>query len=258
MSPARRPAGRRSRERQPAGAPGERAARGRSGWAQPFAAALAGADPGEDLVATGADLEPETLLDAYALGLFPMGLGGEGRPPLGWWSPDPRGVLPLDGFHESRSLRRSRRALTATVDEAFADVVDGCADPGRSGRWITPEVRGAYLRLHERGHARSVEVRDASGALVGGLYGVLLGGLFAGESMFSRAPDASKAALAALVDLLRDDGADGAGRLLDVQWRTEHLASLGVVEIPRAEYLRRLGAALELPAPPGLGGPRRG
>jgi len=251
------PPGRPGRRRV-AGTRGPGAVRGRSGWAQPLATALAAVEPGEDLVATGGDLEPDTLLDAYALGLFPMGLGGGGRPPLGWWSPDPRGVLPLDGFHESRSLRRSRRALVTTVDEAFGDVVDGCADPGRTGRWITPEVRAAYLRLHERGHARSVEVRDASGALVGGLYGVLLGGLFAGESMFSRAPDASKAALATLVDLLRDDGADGAGRLVDVQWRTDHLASLGVVELPRAEYLRRLAPALELPAPPGLGGRRRG
>ena len=229
----------------------------RSGWAPALAGALAGAEAGEDLVATGADLAPDTLLDAYALGLFPMGLGGDGRPPLGWWSPDPRGVLPLDGFRETRSLRRSRRALSTTVDEAFAEVVDGCADPSRSGRWITAEVRAAYLRLHRSGHAHSVETRDASGALVGGLYGVVVGGLFAGESMFSRATDASKAALAALVDLLRDDGADGAGRVLDVQWRTDHLASLGVVEIPRAEYLRRLGAAVALPAPPALGGPRR-
>ena len=246
MSPRRRAGGR------PPGAPGT------SGWAPALAAALAAAEPGEDLVATGADLEPATLLDAYALGLFPMGLGGGGRPPMGWWSPDPRGVLPLEGFHESRSLRRSRRALRTTVDGAFAEVVDACADPSRPGRWITAEVRAAYLRLHGLGRARSVEVRDASGTLVGGLYGVSLGGLFAGESMFSRAPDASKAALAALVELLRDDGADGAGRLLDVQWRTDHLASLGVVEVPRAEYLRRLPGALALPEPPALGGPRRG
>lgn len=251
---------------RPPGGPRGRPRRGRetpdpdepSGWAQPLAAALAAVEPGEDLVATGADLEPRTLLDAYALGLFPMGVGGGGRRPLGWWSPDPRGVLPLEGFHESRSLRRARRALTTSVDGAFAEVVDACADPSREGRWITPEVREAYLRLHRLGHARSVEVRDGAGTLVGGLYGVALGGLFAGESMFHRATDASKAALAALVELLRDDGADGAGRLLDVQWRTDHLASLGVVEVGRAEYLRLLDAALALPPPPALGGPRRG
>ncbi|NNH22940.1 leucyl/phenylalanyl-tRNA--protein transferase [Pseudokineococcus marinus] len=224
----------------------------RSGWGASLAAALAAAEPGEDLVATGADLEPSTLLDAYALGLFPMGLGGGGRRPIGWWSPDPRGVLPLDGFHETRSLRRSRRSFTTSVDGAFAEVVAGCADPSRPGRWITVEVREAYLRLHRLGHARSVEVRDASGALVGGVYGVVVGGLFAGESMFSRATDASKAALAALVELLRDDGAGGEGRLLDVQWRTDHLASLGVVEISRAAYLARLARAVELPPPPGL------
>lgn len=259
MSPHGRPAGTPrpgragARARTGSAGAGGAAAPLRSGWGAALSAALASAAPGEDLVATGADLEPATLLDAYALGLFPMGLGGAGRPTLGWWSPDPRGVLPLRGFHESRSLRRSRRSLTTSVDGAFAEVVDGCADPSRPGRWITPEVREAYLRLHRLGHARSVEVRDASGALVGGVYGVVLGGLFAGESMFSRVPDASKAALGSLVELLRDDGADGEDRLLDVQWRTDHLASLGVVEVPRPVYLARLARALELPPPPALG-----
>lgn len=229
----------------------------RSGWGAGLAAALARVPAGEDLVATGADLQPATLLDAYGLGLFPMGLGGGGRRPLGWWSPDPRGVLPLDGLHVSRSLRRSCARLSVTVGTAFDEVVEGCADPSRSGRWITREVRGAYARLHALGHATSVEVRDDDGALVGGLYGVVLGGLFAGESMFSRRTDASKVAVAALVDLLRDDGADGRGRLLDVQWRTDHLGTLGVVEVPRGEYLERLADAVVLPPPPALAAPGR-
>ena len=192
-----------------------------------------------------------------------MGLGGRGEPPLGWWSPDPRGVLPLDGLRVSRSLRRSARRLRTTVDTAFDAVVAGCADPSRSGRWITDEVAGAYSRLHHLGWAHSVEVwddapggdagdddpgDDGGGArLVGGLYGVGTGGLFAGESMFSTATDASKVALVRLVEVLRD-GDDGR-RLLDVQWRTDHLASLGVVEVPREEYLRRLARALPAPAP---------
>lgn len=221
----------------------------RSPWHRALRAALQQAPPGEDLVGTGADLEPATLLDAYALGLFPMGLGGEGQPPLGWWCPDPRGVLPLDGLRVSRSLRRSVRAAEVTVDRAFDAVVEACADPGRPGRWITPEVRAAYGRLHALGHAHSVEVWDG-GQLVGGLYGVAVGGLFAGESMFHRRTDASKVALVHLVQLLRADGARD--RLLDVQWRTEHLASLGVVEVPRPEYLRLLGRSLALEPAPAL------
>ncbi len=184
-----------------------------------------------------------------------MGLGGRGEPPLGWWTPDPRGVLPLDGLRVSRSLRRSARRLRTTVDTAFDDVVAGCADPSRSGRWITDEVASAYSRLHRLGWAHSVEVWDdgsgsgagGGGVLVGGLYGVGVGGLFAGESMFSTATDASKVALVRLVEVL---GADDDGRrLLDVQWRTDHLASLGVVEVAREEYLRRLARALPAPAP---------
>jgi leucyl/phenylalanyl-tRNA---protein transferase len=204
-------------------------------------------EPGEDLVGVGADLEPGTLLAAYRLGLFPMGVGRDGRPPVGWWSPDPRGVLPLDGLRVSRSLRRARTRFEVRVDTAFDRVVDACADPDREGRWITAEVGEAYHRLHELGWAHSVECWRGD-ALVGGLYGVAVGGLFAGESMFHRESDASKAALVHLVELLRAAG-DPARRLLDVQWRTEHLASLGVVEIPRQEYLRRLRRALTLPLP---------
>lgn len=209
-----------------------------------FARLLAQAPPGEDLVAAGADLAPETLLEAYRTGLFPMGLGRGGRPPIGWWSPDPRGVLPLRGLHVSRSLRRSLRRFDSTVDTAFEDVVARCGDRRREGRWITREIAEAYAELHRRGHAHSVEVWQAD-RLVGGLYGVEVGGLFAGESMFHTATDASKVALVRLVELLSSEG--DPRRLVDVQWSTPHLASLGVVEIPRPEYLRRLADAVQAP-----------
>lgn len=207
---------------------------------------LSAAVPGEDLVGIGADLEPGTLIAAYRSGLFPMGLGRGGRGPMGWWSPDPRGVLPLDGMRVTRSLRRSRRRFEIRVDTAFEQVISACADPSRPGRWITDAVARAYLRLHELGWAHSVECWR-EGTLVGGLYGVAVGGLFAGESMFHRHPDASKVALLALVELLAADG--DRRRLLDVQWRTPHLAMLGVIEIPRAEYLERLHKALTCPLP---------
>ncbi len=212
---------------------------------------LSRVEPGDDLVCVGADLRPATLLAAYARGLFPMGLGRHGHGQLGWWSPDPRGVLPLDGFVASRSLRRSRRRFEITLDTAFDQVVLGCAAPQRLGRWITPAIAEAYSQLHRAGHAHSVEIW-LDGRLVGGLYGVGVGGLFAGESMFHRERDASKVALLALVGLLR---ADAAPRLLDVQWRTEHLASLGVVEVSRADYLRRLAEVLDAPPPCWTPGP---
>jgi leucyl/phenylalanyl-tRNA--protein transferase len=163
-----------------------------------------------------------------------------------WWSPVRRGVLPLDGLRVSRSLRASTRRYDVRVDTAFTAVVEACADPGRDARWINDMVIAAYTRLHRLGWAHSVETwRD--GELVGGLYGIAIGGLFAGESMFAHATDASKVALVHLVDLLRDEHADR--RVLDTQWQTPHLASLGVVEIPRREYLHRLAAALDLPLP---------
>jgi leucyl/phenylalanyl-tRNA--protein transferase len=201
---------------------------------------------GEDLVAVGGDLEPGTVLAAYRAGLFPMGVGPGGRGPTGWWSPDPRGVLPLDALHVSRSLRRAVTRFEVRVDTAFDDVVAACADPRRKGRWITAEVASAYGQLHRLGWAHSVECWR-QGRLVGGLYGLAVGGLFAGESMFHRETDASKAALVALVRLLARDG--DPRRLLDVQWRTTHLASLGVIEVPRTEYLRRLRVALRCPPP---------
>lgn len=213
---------------------------GRTPWHLPNPAELAGCD---DLVAVGADLEPATLIAAYRHGLFPMPVDDDR---LGWWSPQHRGVLPIDGLVVTRSLRRSVRRYRVRVDTAFAAVVDACADPGRPQGWISSTMRDAYVRLHDLGWAHSVEAWDGD-RLVGGLYGIAVDGLFAGESMFHTSPDASKVALTALVELLRADGR--AGRLLDVQWSTPHLASLGVVEISRADYLARLTVARDLPLP---------
>ena len=196
------------------------------------------------VVGVGADLEPGTLLAAYRAGIFPMPLHGD--EPMGWWSPDPRAVIPLDGLRVSRSLRRSCRRYDIRVDSAFVEVVGACADRRRPGGWITPSISAAYARLHELGWAHSIEAWDAEG-LAGGLYGVAIGGLFAGESMFHRRADASKVALVALVDLLREDGRPE--RLLDVQWRTDHLARLGAVDLSRARYLELLAAALAAPLP---------
>jgi leucyl/phenylalanyl-tRNA--protein transferase len=189
-----------------------------------------------DVVAVGADLSPGVLLAAYRAGLFPMPLQGA----LAWWSPDPRGVIPLDGLRVSRSLRRSCRRYEVRVDTAFEEVVLACADPGRPSGWISQEIAEAYVELHRLGWAHSVEAWDGS-SLAGGLYGVAINGLFAGESMFHRRTDASKAALVGLVERLRAAGA----RLLDVQWVTPHLASLGAVEISRDRYLDLLADALE-------------
>jgi leucyl/phenylalanyl-tRNA--protein transferase len=196
----------------------------------------------QGLLALGADLEPGTLLAAYRRGIFPMPLTGVRELP--WFSPDPRGIVPLGEFKPSRSLRRSARRFGVTADTAFAAVIAGCADPRRPGGWITPTVRAAYERLHALGWAHSLEVWDEDGALAGGLYGVEIGGLFAAESKFHVRSDASKVALAALVERLRAAGGD---RVLDVQWTTPHLAALGARDIARSEYLRRLAAALDAP-----------
>ena len=188
----------------------------------------------------GADTEPGTILAAYRAGLFPMPVEAEG--PMGWWSPDPRGVLRLDALHVSRSLRHSMRGFEFKVNSSFAEVLDACADPARPHGWIDSRIRDAYIRLHELGWVHSVETWRTD-ELVGGLYGVALGGLFAGESMFYRVDDASKAALVALAQALED----GTNRLIDVQWRTRHLASLGVEEWPRARYLAALPGLLANP-----------
>ncbi len=212
----------------------------------PWDFALDRVPDGEDLIGIGADLSVETLYEAYSTGIFPMGIGEHGAEPMGWWCPDPRGVLRLGELRVSRSLRQSTRRVRTSVDTAFAEVIRACADPGRDGRWITPSVVRAYEALHEAGWAHSVEVwRDDR--LVGGLYGVAIGGLFAGESMFHDERDASKVALVALHELLAADG--DPRRIIDVQWRTDHLATLGITEVPRRDYLRLLGEALQAPLP---------
>jgi leucyl/phenylalanyl-tRNA--protein transferase len=204
------------------------------------------AAPAEDLVGVGADLEPGTLLKAYRAGLFPMGLGHNGRGPVGWWSPDPRGVLLPGRIRVSKSLRRSSRRFEVRVDTAFEEVLNACADPRREGRWITPTVARAYTRMHRLGWAHSVEVW-LDGELAGGLYGLAIGGLFAGESMFHRVTDASKVALVALAERVYADG--DPRRLIDVQWATPHLCSLGITEVPREDYVARLEGALDLALP---------
>jgi leucyl/phenylalanyl-tRNA--protein transferase len=190
------------------------------------------------LVAVGGDLRPEWLLYAYRHGIFPWYAEGE---KVHWWSPDPRAIFDLDTFHVARRLARTIRSgqFHLTVNRAFAAVIRACADRRAEGTWITPEMIDAYETLHRLGHAHSVEVW-AGEELAGGLYGVAVGGLFAAESMFTRRRDASKVALAFLVERLRSHGFP----LLDIQMLTEHTARLGAVEIPRAEYLRGLGAAL--------------
>jgi leucyl/phenylalanyl-tRNA---protein transferase len=207
--------------------------------------------PDADAVAVGADLQPATLLAAYRAGAFPMPIDEVDA--MVWWSPQRRGVLEPAAMRVSRSLRRSMRRYETRIDTAFSAVVAACADPRRPGAWISAEIRQAYQRLHELGWAHSVETYDSSGRLVGGLYGVAIGGLFAGESMFHHATDASKVALVGLVDALRQEHASQ--RLIDVQWWTPHLGSLGVVEIDRDDYLRRLAALVDLPPPPALRAP---
>lgn len=183
-------------------------------------------------------LSPELLLSAYAQGVFPMADPDAGNA-IYWYAPDPRAILPLDAFHISKNLRKlvRRGVFEVTTDRAFPDVMAACAD--RAETWISDEIIRAYTALHEHGFAHSVECWQG-GALVGGLYGVALGGAFFGESMFHRARDASKVALVHLVERLRSGGFV----LLDVQFTTPHLARFGVVEIPRTAYEARLAAAL--------------
>jgi leucyl/phenylalanyl-tRNA--protein transferase len=208
---------------------------GESHWRFPRPAAL----PEGDLVTIGGDLEPATLIAAYRHGIFPMQVAElPGR--IAWWSPDPRGVIPLDGLRVTQSMRRSAKRYEIRVNTAFDQVIRACADPTRPKGWITPEFIAAYRRLHELGWAHSVETFDREGRLAGGLYGVRIAGFFAGESMFHHERDASKVALMTLVDLMRASGM----RLLDVQWSTEHLESLGAIAIPRREYLTILAEAL--------------
>jgi len=198
------------------------------------------------LLAAGGDLSPERLIAAYRRGIFPWYSPGQ---PVLWWSPDPRAVLFPEEFHCTRSLARTLRnaGFTASLDRDFTAVIDGCAAPrpASPGTWITSEMRGAYLQLHRLGHAHSVEIWRA-GALAGGLYGVRLGGVFFGESMFSRERDASKVALAHLVALCRRN----ALAVIDCQLPSRHLASLGARTIPRSQFQALLREHVRVSAPP--------
>jgi leucyl/phenylalanyl-tRNA--protein transferase len=184
-------------------------------------------------------IDPELLLEAYRLGVFPMAMEtGE----IGWFSPDPRTIFPLDGFHVPRGLRRALRKMQfeTRINTRFAEVMAACAQ--RDDTWINDEIVESYLALHELGHAHSVEIW-INGELAGGLYGVAAGGAFFGESMFHRVTDASKIALVMLVERLRSRRFT----LLDTQWTTPHLQRFGAVEIPRAHYLHLLREAVVLP-----------
>lgn len=192
------------------------------------------------------ELTPYLILRAYAAGIFPMAEDADSRT-IYWFDPEYRGVLPLDGFHLSRRLRRTVKGgrFQVSVDAAFAETIQACgeATEDRPRTWINDEIERVYTDLHQQGHAHSVEVR-LDGELVGGLYGVAIGGAFFGESMFSRVRDASKVALVHLVARL----IHGGFALLDTQFVTDHLAQFGAVEIPRALYRRRLANALTLDA----------
>ena len=200
----------------------------------------------DGLVGVGGDLKPATLVRAYREGVFPWFSPGD---PILWWSPEPRAIFELDRVHVSKSLARTLKSgkFKITRDAAFREVVLGCAAGREEGTWITRRMVEAYSDLHAAGHAHSVEtwLPDGDGwALAGGIYGVTVGGLFAGESMFHRASDASKVALVALAEHLRTRGYV----LFDTQMVTPHTATMGAVEIPRADYLRRLRAAVEVGA----------
>ena len=198
------------------------------------------AGPCKGLVAVGGDLSVPRLTLGYRTGLFPWSCD-----PVSWWSPDPRGVIELDGFHLPRSLRTllRRDPFEVSFDRAFQDVITACSElgPARDATWIAPAFIQAYTRLYQAGLAHSVECWE-DGALVGGVYGVALGGLFAGESMFHRVTGASKVALCALVQRLREQGFV----LFDAQMVTPLTRLLGAIEIPRSEYLQRLAAAVDL------------
>jgi leucyl/phenylalanyl-tRNA--protein transferase len=203
-------------------------------WSFPDLLGVPQRDP-SGMVALGADLASGTLLAAYRAGLFPMPVR---RKDLGWFSPDPRGIIPLDALHISRSLRRSLARFEIRIDTCFVEVMQHCGDPARPHGWITPQFVAAYDALHRLGWAHSIEAW-LDGELTGGLYGLRINGFFAGESMFHRVTDASKVAVVATVDWLRSTGAT----LFDVQWTTPHLRTLGAVDVSRDDYLRLLRGA---------------
>lgn len=211
-----------------------------------FPAVETALDDPNGLLCAGGDLAPERLLEAYRRGIFPWFSAGQ---PILWWSPDPRTVLYPDELKVSRSLAKTlrNRGYLTSIDRAFGEVIEHCADPALrpEGTWITAQMKNAYRRLHDLGYAHSVETWDGS-RLVGGLYGVALGRVYFGESMFSTARDASKVALCALAQTLRERGY----RLIDCQVASGHLASLGARSLPRAEFLRELASAIaQSPAP---------
>ncbi len=198
-----------------------------------------------DILAVGTDYRPGTILAAYRAGIFPW---PQSEDAVGWFSPDPRTILPLDSLHWSRSLRRTLRKhpFRITIDEAFRRTMEACGKERKDGTWITRGMLEGYEELHRLGWAHSLEVWEGD-ELVGGIYGIAIGAAFAGESMFHRRTDASKIAFATLAERLRDGGYE----LFDAQVMNPHLASLGCVEIPRAEYLRRLARAIvKIPAKP--------
>jgi leucyl/phenylalanyl-tRNA--protein transferase len=193
------------------------------------------------LVAVGGDLRPERLLQAYCRGVFPW---YDETVPILWWSPDPRAIIEIGGLHVSRRLRRTIRCgrFALSINRDFAGVIRGCADRPGEGNWITPDMIAAYEKLHRLGYAHSVEAWR-EGVLAGGVYGVAINGFFAGESMFSRQRDASKVALAFLMDHLQRRGFS----LFDIQFLNPHTERLGAIEIPRETYLARLRIALRCP-----------
>jgi leucyl/phenylalanyl-tRNA--protein transferase len=191
----------------------------------------------------GSNWEPETLVAAYRAGLFPMPYEIDGQESaIGWWSPQPRAIFHPGDIHISKSLRAAQRKFRVTVDLDFEAVIRACGDPDRKSGWINEDVISAFSRLHQIGLAHSIEVWDRNDQLAGGLYGVELGGIFAGESMFHSVTDASKVALVHLGELLDD----GEGRVIDTQWMTDHLESMGAKPIDRKDYCQILPNLLNL------------
>ena len=204
--------------------------------------------PDQDLIAASHEFDPAITIAAYCSGAFPMPCFPADVDDMCWWSPIERGIIDLNAFQPSRSLRKSMRRYTTTIDADFEAVIVACASLKRPGAWLTDQIIDVYLDLHRHGYAHSVETWTPTGELVGGLYGVAINGFFAGESMFhdpAEGTDSSKVALARLIDVLkaRNDPAT----LLDVQWVTNHLATLGAREVSRETYLTLLDAALECP-----------
>ncbi|MEY2778249.1 MAG: hypothetical protein RL008_345 [Actinomycetota bacterium] len=200
--------------------------------------------PKDDLVTLGADLKPETLIDSYKHGIFPMHLQIENKREIGWWSPQQRGILPLNKINISSSLKKSMKKYFVTFDQDFDAVIEGCGDDKRPKGWINKDIKTAYKKLFELGYVHSVEVWNKKDELVGGLYGVEVNGLFAGESMFHKQTDASKTAMVYLVNQLKEAGGE---RIFDVQWQTPHLKSMGVIKISRAKYISLLPEVLNTP-----------